>query len=121
MVRVISKQPRKQRKARYQAPAHLRSRFLHAPLSKDLREQFHSRSARVVTGDTVKMLRGESAGTEGVVDLVNTRAYKIIVQGVSIPKSDGTEVPRPVDPSNVLITKLNLKDPRRAEKLGEGK
>jgi ribosomal protein L24p/L26e, archaeal/eukaryotic len=121
MVRVISKQPRKQRKARYQAPAHLRSRFLHAALSKDLREQYSTRSARVVTGDTVKMLRGESAGTEGVVDLVNTRTYRIIVQGVSIPKADGTEVPRPVDPSNVQITKLNLKDPRRAEKLGEGK
>jgi ribosomal protein L24 len=28
-------------------------------------------------------------------------------------------VPRPVHPSNVQITKLNLKDARRAEKLGE--
>jgi large subunit ribosomal protein L24 len=118
MVRIESKQPRKQRKARYTAPEHLRSRFLHAPLAGSLREEYHTRSVRVVKGDTVKVLRGESAGTEGLVDGVDTKKYRIIVQGVSVPKSDGTEMPRPVDPSNVQITKLNLKDPKRAEKLG---
>jgi len=122
MVRIESKQPRKQRKARYTAPAHLRSRFLHAPLESSLREEYKTRSARVVKGDTVKVMRGESAGTEGVVDLVDTRKYKIVVQGVAIPKADGTEMPRPVDPSNVQITKLNLKDdPERAERLGGNK
>lgn len=59
------------------------------------------------------------AGTEGVVDLVDTKRCKIVVQGVSIPKADGTEMPRPVDPSNVQITKLNLKnDPERADRVG---
>ncbi|HNS82969.1 MAG TPA: 60S ribosomal protein L26, partial [Methanolinea sp.] len=52
-------------------------------------------------------------------DEVDTRKSRIVVQGVSIPKSDGTEMPRPVSPSNVQITKLNLKDPRRAASLGE--
>ncbi|HUU76324.1 MAG TPA: 50S ribosomal protein L24 [Methanoregulaceae archaeon] len=121
MVRIESKQPRKQRKARYTAPAHLRSKFIHAPLESSLQEQFNTRSARVIKGDTVKVVRGESAGTEGVVDLVDTKRYRIVVQGVSIPKADGTEMPRPVDPSNVQITKLNLKDPRRAERLGGNK
>jgi len=88
------------------------------PLAGSLREEYHTRSVRVVKGDTVKVLRGESAGTEGLVDGVDTKKYRIIVQGVSVPKSDGTEMPRPVDPSNVQITKLNLKDPKRAEKLG---
>ncbi|MGD9490654.1 MAG: 50S ribosomal protein L24 [Methanoregulaceae archaeon] len=119
MVRIESKQPRKQRKARYTAPAHLRNRFLHAPLESSLREEYKTRSARVVKGDTVKVMRGEAAGTERVVDLVDTKRCKIVVQGVSIPKADGTEMPRPVDPSNVQITKLNLKnDPERADRVG---
>jgi len=37
----------------------------------------------------------------------------ITVDGVSVTKSDGTEVPRPVQPSNVMITKLELKDEKR--------
>ena len=40
-----------------------------------------------------------------------------MVDGVSVKKADGTEVPRPVDPSNVMITDLNLEDKRREQKL----
>jgi large subunit ribosomal protein L24 len=120
MVRIESIQPRKQRKARYNAPAHLRGKFLGAPLSPELRTQYKKRTFRVVKGDTVKVLRGDSAGTEGLVDEIDTARSLIVVQGVSIPKADGTEVPRPVSPSNVQITKLNVKDPKRAEKLTEG-
>ncbi|WP_440949118.1 50S ribosomal protein L24 [Methanosphaerula subterraneus] len=120
MVRIASKQPRKQRKARYDATQHQRSTMLGAPLAPALREKYGgTRTVRVVTGDTVKVLRGDFVGEEGVVDGVDTRTYKIIVHGVSVKKADGTEVPRKVDPSNVQITKLNLKDPRRAAKLGE--
>jgi len=118
MVRVESSQPRKQRKARYAAPAHARNSFLRAPLAPALREQFRRRSVRVVVGDTVKVLRGESAGTEGLVDMVDTKRSLIVVQGVSVNKADGTEVPRPVHPSNVQVTKLNLKDQKRAGRLG---
>jgi len=118
MVRIESTQPRKQRKAIYTAAVHTRGRFLHASLASALREQYRTRSTRVIVGDTVKVLRGEAAGTEGLVDEVDTKKFRIVVQGVSIPKSDGTEMPRPISPSNVQITKLNLKDPRRAESLG---
>lgn len=121
MVRIESIQPRKQRKARYNAPAHLRGKFLSAPLSPDLRKEYRIRSARVVKGDSVKVLRGTAAGTEGIVDAVDTDRSLIVVQGVSVPKADGTEVPRPVNPSNVQITKLNLKDPKRAGKLSEAR
>ncbi|KUG14454.1 lsu ribosomal protein l26e (l24p) [hydrocarbon metagenome] len=121
MVRIESIQPRKQRKARYNAPAHLRGKFLSAPLSPDLRKEYRIRSVRVVKGDSVKVLRGNAAGTEGVVDAVDTDRSLIVVQGVAVPKADGTEVPRPVNPSNVQVTKLNLKDPRRAGKLSEAR
>jgi large subunit ribosomal protein L24 len=121
MVRIESIQPRKQRKARYNAPAHLRGKFLSAPLSPDLRKEYRIRSVRVVKGDSVKVLRGNAAGTEGVVDAVDTDRSLIVVQGVAVQKADGTEVPRPVNPSNVQVTKLNLKDPRRAGKLSEAR
>lgn len=121
MVRIESKQPRKQRKARYTAPLHLRGALLSAPLSNELRGEYRRRSVRVIKGDTVKVLRGESAGTEGVVETVDTGRYRIVVEGVSVPKADGTEMPRPIDPSNVQITKLNLKDAKRVEKLAEGR
>jgi large subunit ribosomal protein L24 len=121
MVRIASKQPRKQRKARYNAATHQRSRFLSAPLSKDLREEYKKRRARVVTGDTVQVLRGEHAGNEGVVDSVDTKKGMIEVHGVTVAKTDGTEVPRPVNASNVVITKFKTDDPRRMAKLEERK
>ena len=120
MVRIASKQPRKQRKARYNAPLHSRGKFLSAPLSPELRTKYGTRNVRVVQGDTVRVLRGDFVGEEGLVDLVDVGKSKVMVHGVSVTKADGTEVPRPVDPSNVQITKLNLKDPRREARL-EGK
>jgi len=114
-----SSQPRKQRKAQATAPLHEKGRALSAPLAKDLREQYRRRSLRVVKGDTVKLLRGDQKGEEGVVDEVDVKRCALFVHGVSITKADNTEVPRPVHPSNVQITKLNLKDAKRAAKLGE--
>jgi len=115
MVRIASKQPRKQRKARYNAPLHERGSLMHSMLAKDLREKYQKRSTRVIHGDTVKVMRGSYAGHEGVVDTVLMKSLQIIVDGVVIKKADGTEVPRPVDPSNVMIIRLNLDDNRREE------
>lgn len=117
MARISSIQPRKQRKFRYNAPLHVRGAFLHAPLAADLREKYGKRSFRVVTGDTVKILRGEFAGTEAVVDMIDVRNLKVIVHGVTLKKANGEDVPRPVDPSKVMITKLNTKDSVRMARL----
>ncbi|MDD4127562.1 MAG: 50S ribosomal protein L24 [Methanomicrobium sp.] len=117
MVRIASSQPRKQRKARYNAPLHVSGKYLSAPLSKVLREKYSKRTFRVVEGDTVKVLRGDNRGDEGVVDGVNTEKGTILVHGVSSTKVDGTEVPRPVYASVVEIVKLNLKDKLREERL----
>ena len=119
MARLESSQPRKQRKARYQAPSHVNTKFLNAPLSEVLKEQYKKKTLRVVKGDTVKISRGDFVGDEGLVDAVDTKNSKLIIHGVSSTKADGTEVPRPVDASNVQITKLNLADKRRVAKLGE--
>jgi len=119
MARLLSSQPRKQRKARYNAPSHVSSRYLRAPLSDELYEQYKKKTLRVVKGDTVKVTRGDFAGEEGLIDAVDTKNAKLVVHGVFSTKADGTEVPRALDASNVRITKLNLNDKRREAKLGE--
>ena len=111
---MVSKQPRKQRKARYNAPLHVRQRFMGAKLSENLSKEYGTRSAAVIKGDTVKVMRGDFKGTEGKVQAVSLKDSTISVDGVISTKVDGTEVPRPIYPSNVMITELELKDGRRA-------
>jgi len=117
MARISSIQPRKQRKFRYNAPIHVRSAFMNAPLAADLRTKYGKRSFRVVTGDTVKITRGQYKGTEGVVDKVDAKNIKVMIHGVSLKKANGEEVPRAIDPSKVMITKLNTKDAKRMARL----
>jgi large subunit ribosomal protein L24 len=114
---MVSKLPRKQRKSRYNAPLHKRQSFMGARLSDELTKQYGTRSAAVVTGDTVKVMRGSFKGTEGKVQSVSLKDSTISVDGVISTKVDGTEVPRPIYPSNVLITKLVMDDPRRASSI----
>lgn len=88
-----------------------------ARLSEALAKQYGTRSAAVITGDTVKVMRGDFKGTEGKVQAVSLMDGTIKVDGVISTKVDGTEVPRPIYPSNVMITKLEMKDGRRASSI----
>ncbi|MFA4955902.1 MAG: 50S ribosomal protein L24 [Candidatus Methanoperedens sp.] len=110
---MVSTQPRKQRKSRYQAPYHLRHKLMGAMLSPELREKHKIKSIPLRAGDIVKVMRGDNRGKEGKVAAVNLTSMTITVDGVSVAKSDGTEVPRPVQPSNVMIMKLETKDKKR--------
>ncbi len=67
----------------------------------------------------MKIMRGDegSWGVEGKVTEVNTKTGRIIIEGVTMPKADGTMKARSVHASNVMITKLDLNDPWRKEKL----
>ncbi|HEY3362343.1 MAG TPA: 50S ribosomal protein L24 [Methanosarcina sp.] len=114
---MVSKQPRKQRKARFNAPLHVRQKFMGARLSEELSKEYSTRSAAVIKGDSVKIMRGDFKGTEGKVQTVSLQDSTITVDGVISTKVDGTEVPRPIYPSNVMITKLELKDGRRASSI----
>jgi large subunit ribosomal protein L24 len=58
-------------------------------------------------------MRGDHAGTTGKVEGVSLKHGTIVVEGVSVSKADGTEVARPVYPSKVMITSLEMKDERR--------
>ncbi|MQY53948.1 MAG: 50S ribosomal protein L24 [Methanosarcinales archaeon] len=113
-----SKQPRKQRKARYNAPLHIRHKFMSAALSDELRDKYGKRSFPLRKGDTVRVVRGDDKGKEGKVRTVDLKGEKITVEGVVVARSDLSEVPRTVHPSNVVITKLELKDKLRESALG---
>jgi large subunit ribosomal protein L24 len=116
---INSKQPRKQRGARIRAPLHIRQKYLRARLNPSLAKKYNRRSFQIKKGDTVKILRGDFKGNEGKVANVDLKAEAIHVDGVTVHKADGSEVPRPIHPSNVIITKLELKDKLRTRKLKE--
>ena len=115
----MSKQPRKQRKARYTAPAHARGKYLSASLSKDLRDQIGKRSLPIRTGDKVSVVRGDFKGHEGEVLSVDYNSYKVTVEEVTLSKPDGTATFLPVDPSNLVIIEADLKDDRRIKNKGD--
>lgn len=104
---IQSKQPRKQRLARYEAPLHIRQKQVAAHLAKDLRAAQKKRSLPVHKGDTVKIMRGRFSGLSGKVIRVNLSARTVAVEGVNLKKQSGKEIPAPIDPSNVLITQLS--------------
>ena len=108
-----SRQPRKQRRAYFNAPLHVRQKLMSAPLSPELREKYGIRSLPVRKGDKVRIMRGDFKGHEGKVVKVDLRRLRIYVDGVTIKKADGTPVFRPIHPSKVMIIELNLEDPWR--------
>lgn len=113
----MSKQPHKQRNETARAPLHQRQKQIHATLSDDLRDEYDTRRTRVNAGDTVEVMRGDHAGSEGEVLTVDLTEQVIHVEDVTIETADGEEVPRPLEPSNVRITDLDLEDDRREARL----
>lgn len=110
-----SKQPRKQRKALYEAPLHKRQKLVSAHLSKELREKFGKRSLPVRKGDEVKILRGEFKGRTGKVVEVDLKKLRVYVDGITRKKSTGEEVKVPIHPSNLMIINADMSDKMRVK------
>lgn len=119
-MKIESKKPGKQRKARFQASLHQRQKLMSVHLSPELRTKYNLRNIPVREGDTAIVMRGDHTGTEGKVEKVNLKDGTVVLEGVSVDKADGTEVPRPIHPSNIMITKLELKDQIRKRTLSRG-
>ncbi|MBO5966439.1 MAG: 50S ribosomal protein L24 [Methanobrevibacter sp.] len=109
----MSIQPRKQRKALYTAPLHIRRKIMSANLSKDLRADIGKRSLPIRVGDKVQVVRGDFKGHEGKVESIDAKRYKVTVEGVTLSKPDGNAVMLPIHPSNLMIIEADLKDERR--------
>ena len=110
-----SSQPRKQRKAFFNAPLHIRQKFMTASLSPELREKLGIKRLPVHKGDVVRIMRGDWKGYEGKVIRVDLKRIRIYVEGVTIKRADGTPRYYPIHPSKVMIVKLDLSDKRRQE------
>ena len=88
-------------------------------LSHALRKEFNKRSIPVRKDDEVKVIRGTHKGKEGKVTNVYRKKWCIYVEKISREKMDGKTVSIPIDPSNVVITKLKM-DKSRKEILSRG-
>ncbi len=114
---MVSYLPRKQRKMLYTAPKHRRQKMMKAHLSDDLFGRYGIRSLTVRKGDVVRVMRGKFKGHEGKVVEVNLKNMRVAVEGVTVRKVDNTAVQYWIHPSNLMLIKLDLSDPKRKEKL----
>lgn len=112
-----SKQPRKQRKYRYNAPLHIKRKFLSVHLSKDLIKKYHKRNIPVKKGDKVRVMVGQFKSKSGKVIGVKTKWGKVFVEGIENIRKDGTKSYYPIHASNLLLMDLNLEDKKRLKSL----
>ena len=115
------KNPGKQRKRLYNAPAHVRHKLMAAPLSKELAASKGVKTLPVRKGDTVHIQRGDNKGFEGKISRIDLKSYRIYIEGLTREKVDGTNIFLPVHPSKVMIRNLSLDDKRRKDVIGRKK
>ena len=108
-----STQVRKQRKYRHNAPLHIRQKFVHVHLSEELKKKYEKRNVGLKKGDKVKVIRGQFKKHVGNVEKVDLKKTKVQVSGIEITKKDGNKTTQLIDPSNLIITELNLDDKLR--------
>ena len=101
-----SRKPRTQRKFRYTAPLHIRKKFVHVHVSKELRAKIKKRSIQAKSGDKVKIMRGRFKGKEGKISKIDLSDSKIFVEGITQKKANGKETLVPLDPSNLMAVEI---------------
>jgi large subunit ribosomal protein L24 len=112
-----SKQPRKQRKFKYNAPLHTRHKFLNTNLSKDLRKKYGKRALPLRKGDEVLIMRGSFKKKKAKVVSVDLKNSKIVLENIQRTKKDGTKVNVFFNPRSLQIQSLNLEDKKRIKRL----
>ena len=108
---------RKQRKEYFNAPIHKKRKWISSHLEENLLLKYDKRRMTLVNGDTVKVMRGNFKGHEGKITNINQRRRHVEVEGLVMTKADGKKIAKPIHASNLLITKLNLTDRWRRNKL----
>ena len=112
-----SKSPRKQRKYRYNAPLHIKKKFMRSHLSKDLQKKYNIKTFGLRKGDKVKIIRGQFKKQENKVEKVYLKKCKVKITGIDITKKDGNKTEYLIHPSNLIITELNIDDKKRNQLL----
>ena len=112
-----SKQPRKQRKYIWNAPLHIRHKFLNAHLSKDLRKKYGKRSLPLRKGDEVLVMRGSSKKKKAKISSINLKRSMVFLEGIQRTKRDGAKTSIPFRSSALQIISLNAEDKERLSAL----
>lgn len=114
---ISSKNPNKQRKYVANAPLNVRKKLLKVHLAKPLKEKYNKRTVLIKKGDTVKVMVGSFKGNVGKVSRVSYKNLRIFVEGIKRKKADGKDVLVSLNPSNVQIEELDLKDKIRQKSI----
>ncbi|MBI2656018.1 50S ribosomal protein L24 [Candidatus Woesearchaeota archaeon] len=112
-----SRKQSKQRKYRFNAPLHIKQKLAGSHLSKELRNKYKKRSIALKKGDKVKVIHGNFKKHEGKVERVELGRTRVFVSGIEYTKKDGTKKMIPINPSNLMITELNMDDKFRQKLL----
>ena len=108
--------PTKNRNHRtYRAINQIVSKQICAPLSKQLRKNYPRRSMRIMTDDTVKVIRGEYKGITGKVTKISTESNSVAIEGNKKEKLKGEKIDVYIHSTNVIITALNTSDKWRVK------
>jgi large subunit ribosomal protein L24 len=108
-----TKNPGKQRKMYFNAPAHIRHKSMAAPLSPELIAQRGIKALPVRKGDSVRVMRGDHKGFDGKISKVDLKHYRVTLEGLTREKVDGSTVFVALHPSKIMIRTLNLDDKAR--------
>jgi large subunit ribosomal protein L24 len=88
-------------------------------LSNELKKKYGTSSFPVTKGDIVRIKSGSRKGEGGKIDSVDHRHGTVIIDGITLNTADNKQKGMPIDHSNVVITRLDLSNPDRLEKLRE--
>merc|ERR1712142_332380 len=105
---------RKNRKAYFNAPSHVRRTLMSAPLSKDLRQKYGVRSMPIRKDDEVQIVRGHFKSQQvGKVLQAYRKKYVVHIERIQREKANGATVHVGIHPSKVVIMKLKLDKDRK--------
>lgn len=116
-----SKQPRKQRKYKANAPLHVKRKMMASNLNKDLRKKYGKRNVVIRKGDSVSIMRGQFKKKTGKIGSVDLKKLRVSIEGIQRTKKDGTKVNVWFNASNLQIKELNLDDKKRMDSIERGK
>lgn len=105
-MKIKSKQPRKQRKALYNAKNHQKSKLLTTRLADFLRDEYGVRRLPLRVGDQVRVCKGEFRDFEGEVLEINNNNLRVKVKECVFEKTDGTQFHPGIHVSNLILTKF---------------
>lgn len=88
-------------------------------LNSDLRKRFGLRSFAISEGDIVKVRSGSRKGEGGKVVKVDHVTGKVSVEGLTIAKADGKQKEFFLEPSSLVITRLDLSRQERLARIRE--